>query len=117
MIIDIKNPFSLLRKKITLRFDVYAWIKMCEVAGVEFHELDKLNERQLFLTWMYGAYLSACAYGFKKPRYSAEYITRLYRWYYVNDVGTLDAIREVMERSKILDKEVKEWARQSEKKK
>jgi hypothetical protein len=116
MTIKVKNPFSLFSRSIKLRFDIYAWVKMCEVSGVDLDGLEKLNEQQLILAWMYGAYLSACASEYRRPAYGAPYISRVYKWYYVNDNGTLDEIKAAMIKSRILGREVQDWAKEGEKK-
>jgi len=117
MIAKLKNPFSLWRRSIEFRFDNYSWIQMCELSGVEFDEMEKLNETQLVMSWMYGAYLSGCSNAYRKPKYNFNYIARVYRWYYVNNPKALEVLKDAMLKSKLLGKTVAEWGQVNEKKK
>ena len=117
MEVQIRNPFSLLGRKLLLRFDMFAWEKMCHLNGKEFHELGDLNEQQLMLSWLYAAYLSGCASKYTKPKHDFRYIVRVYRWYYVNDHKVIAQLIEMIEQSKLMGKTVAEWKSEGEKKK
>ena len=55
MEVILKNPLSLFRRSIGFRFDNYAWIMMCEVNGIEFHQIAELQEDVLLVTHCFGA--------------------------------------------------------------
>lgn len=113
MIVKIRNPFSLLRRRVSFRFDTFAYFKICELNGIELDEMDKLTEQHIFLSWMYAAYLSDCAYNYRKPRHGFDYIAKIYRWYYVNDEKGIERLKTAMLQSKLVGKEVAEWADQA----
>jgi hypothetical protein len=109
MIVKVRNPFSLLRRKLTFRFNNLAWINMCELNGREFWELGDMPEEHIALSWIYGAYLSACANEFKRPRYDFNYINRVYRWYYVNDYKVIAEWKQAIQKSKLMGRSIEEW--------
>lgn len=117
MIARIKNPYSLLRRGwIPMRFDMIAWFKVCEINGLEFDELTTLPEQHLFLSLMYAGYWSHQANVNEKQRYDFAYISKVYRWYYINDYDALHEVSKAIEKSKIMGKTLAEW-KSGEKKK
>lgn len=120
MTIKLKNPFSLLGRKVSMRFDNYSWIKMCDLLGVDFDGMEKLQQAQLIPVWMYGAYLSDRAYKAGTRRWmgrakSYKYIERIYKWYYVNDVKTLEQLQVAMMETRVMGKPLKEHAGEKKK--
>jgi len=107
--VKIRNPFSLLRRKLLFRFDVWAWFKMAELNGREIHQLDDLNEQQLVLSWIYAAYLRACMERYDRPRYDFNYILKVYRYYYVHDARVIDELKAAIMQSRLMGKSVEEW--------
>ena len=116
MIVELRYPFGF-RPKVKFRFDNYSWLKVCEILGIEFHEMEKLKDVQLIPVWMYAAYLSERSYRYKKPLYGYTHIEKMYRWYYVNDIETLQEMQNAMMTTKILGKTMQEWGNAGEKKK
>lgn len=89
---------------------------MCELLGVDFDQIDKLNQAQLVTAWMYAAYLSHQSYRRKKARYSFLYIERVYYHYYVYDHKTLQMLVDAMMKSKVMGRSVEKWAGAEKKK-
>lgn len=110
MEIKIKNPYSFLRRKeIPFRFDMFSFLKMCELNGIEPDGLADLPENQIHITWLYAAYLSACAHSFRKPRYGYRYIEGVYLWYYRKDYKVLEDVLKLMLSTRIMGKAITEW--------
>jgi len=117
MIVSVKNPFSLIGRKLTFRFDIWAWFKTCELSGIEIHEMDKLTADQKALAWLYAAYLSHCANTYKKPKHGYKFFDRYYRHLYVNDYKTLQLLTKTMVQTQFMGKSLEEHAADDEKKK
>lgn len=115
MRIELKYP-GILPRKVGMRFDNYAWIKMCELMGVEFDELEQLEETELVLAWMYGAYYSDCSYRNKKRRFSFEQIARMYRYYFLNKPTELDRVKTAMLQGKVMGKPLEQHYKGEKKK-
>lgn len=110
MIVRIKNPFSFLRRKwITMRFDMIAWFKVCEINGIEFDQLGELHEQHLFVSLMFSGYWSHQAHVDGRQKHDFGYISKVYKWYYVNDYKALAKVSEAIEKSKIMGKTLEEW--------
>jgi hypothetical protein len=117
MIVKVKNPFSLLRRPVSFRFDTFSYFKICELNGIELDEIEKLTEHHIFLSWLYGAYLSDCAYNYRKPKHDFAFITKLYRWYYVNEPEGIERLKSAMLQARIVGKDVTQWSAECEEKK
>ena len=115
MIVSLKYP-GLFGRNVNFRFDNYAWIKMCDLLGVEFDELEQIDEVELVLAWMYGAYYSDCAYRNVKRRYTFEQIAKMYRWYYIKNPQMLDYVKNAMRKGKVMGKPLEDHYKGEKKK-
>lgn len=115
MIVELRYPFWL-RRKVGFRFDNYAWIRMCELTGVEFDQLDQLEENELVLAWLYGAYYSYCAFKNKKRKLSLEQIAKMYRYYYIKKPQELDKVKQAILDGKVMGKPIRDHAAKEKKK-
>jgi hypothetical protein len=117
MIVKVKNPLSIFRRKLVFRFDIWAWFKMCELSGIEIHEMDKLTADQKAMAWIYAAYLSHCANVYQKPKYGYRFFDKFYRHLYVNDYQTLQLLTKTMIQTQFMGKSLEQHAKDDEKKK
>lgn len=112
MQVTLKNPISLFGRKIKFRFDNYAWIVMCEVNSIEFHQISELQERVLLITLIYGAYVSDCRYNAKREKYSLKHMYEVFKRLPQKDV---DELKMAIYNSRLLGKTMLEWAEEGEK--
>lgn len=54
------------------RFDMYAYMKMCELYDIELDESSKLSQDKMVYGILYGAYISDCKERGKKPKYDGD---------------------------------------------
>lgn len=107
MIVELRYPYGL-RPKVGFRFDNFAWIKMCELMGVEFDQLDNLEENELILGWLYGAYYSFCAYKNKKRKLSFNQVAKMYRYLYIKKPHELDRVKQAILDGKVMGKPIRD---------
>lgn len=114
MIVTVPNPVSWLRPTITLRFDTYSWFTMCEVNGIEFHQIGDLPESKLMITLMFGAYVSQCRATARLERYGIKEFYNIWLKLRMQDV---EKIKAAIIKSRVLGKSIEEWKGEGEKKK
>ena len=114
MEVTLKNPLSLFGRSIGFRFDNYAWIVMCEVNGIEFHQIAELQEDALLVTLCYGAYVSNCRFNARKEKLSLDAFYKLYKKLTLSQV---DELKLAIYQSRLLGKTMAEWAEVTEEKK
>ncbi len=112
----VKLKYGFWGRKVGFRFDNYAWIKMCDLMGVEFDQLDELTENELVLAWLYGAYYSYCAYNNRRRRLSFEKIAKMYRWYYIHKPHELERVKQAMLKGKVMGRPLEEHYKGEKKK-
>lgn len=118
MIVKIKDPFTLFRRgELVFRFDVMAWFIACEKNGVDFDQIETIPDEVFLLSLLYGAYWSHQAHIDKRRKHNILYISKVYRWYYINNPGALQELQKAISESKIMGKSVAEWNQAGEKKK
>ena len=110
MRVTIKNPLSRFGRRLSFRFDNYAWILMCEVNGIELHEIGKLDEKVLLVTLIYTAYISDCRFRAKRERYTLDDIYKMLKRLTVDEV---DQLKIAIANSRLLGKTMLEWADES----
>jgi hypothetical protein len=112
MQVILKNPLSLFGRNIRFRFDNYAWIVMCEVNNIEFHQIQELQERVLLITLIYGAYVSDCRYNAKREKYTLK---DMYEIFKKLSQENIDELKLAIYNSRLLGKTMAEWADEGEK--
>ena len=105
------NPLSLFGRSIGFRFDNYAWIMMCEVNGIEFHQIGELQEDVMLVTLCYGAYVSNCRFNALKEKLTLDAFYKLYKKFTLLQV---DELKMAIYKSKLLGKTMQEWAEVAE---
>ena len=111
MEVTLKNPLSLFGRSIGFRFDNYAWIMMCEVNGIEFHQIGELQEDVMLVTLCYGAYVSNCRFNARKENLTLDAFYKLYKKFTLLQV---DELKMAIYKSKLLGKTMQEWAEVAE---
>ena len=107
MVVSIEIRQLFWKRKITLRFDIYSWLLMCEMNEIEFHEISKLPGEVLMNTLIYSAYVSNQRYNAKKLRYDPIEFEQVWKQVKHSDVKR---IVEAIETSKIFGKTTEQWA-------
>jgi len=87
---------------------------MCEVNGIDLHQIGEIDEHKLMITLLYGAYVSDCRYNAKKERYDLKYIYEVFKKLTNEQTAMLQ--KAILE-SRLLGKTMTEWAEEGEKKK
>ena len=58
--------------RVGFRFDMYAYMKMCELYDIELDEANSLSQEKMVYGILYGAYISYCKEHGKKQRYDGD---------------------------------------------
>ena len=114
MEVTLKNPLSLFGRSIGFRFDNYAWMVMCEINNIEFHEIQNLHEHTLLVTLVYGAYVSYCREKAKKEKYDLKGFYELWKKLTQEQI---EELKRAIVDSRLLGKTMREWAGEEEEKK
>ena len=86
------------KTKVTFRFDMLAWLKCCEVNGVEIWQINELQQEELLHGVCYGAAVSSCMLEYKRPFFNYD----LVRYWLLNVLTNAQAVEilRVMETSR-----------------
>ena len=96
-----------------MRFDVYAWILMCDINKIDFFQISTLPENKMLFTLMFAAYVSNCRAEAKRERYDLIQFNEIWSRLRVAEV---DKIKAAILKSQILGKTIDEWGAEGEKK-
>lgn len=71
------------KRKVTFRFDMFAWLLACEARGLQIWELTKMDQTEMTYALIYGAAASSCYLNRKKIWFSQALC-----YYWVTEVMT-----------------------------
>lgn len=99
-------------RKVGFRFDMYAWLLVCEANGIEPHQLGNLAQDKLVSDLVYSAYVSYCTRERKKVKYNIDQLSD------IMDKMTKsqsDQMAEEILRSKVFGKPISDWSEDKKK--
>lgn len=59
-------------RTVGFKFDMHAWVNLCEMNGIEIHQLGELSQEKMMADLIYSAYVSYCTSKLKKVKFTYE---------------------------------------------